>query len=60
MIESLTNGECNGIAPYLGTRYFALGALCTDNAYGRAYQDVSVASNAAAIDVGTTTARYAV
>jgi len=59
VIESLTSGECNGIAPYLGARYFALGALCTDNAFGRAYQDVNVTSNAAAIDGGTATARCA-
>ena len=58
VIESLTNGECNGIAPYAGTKYFALGALCTDNAFGRAYQDVSVAANATAIDYGGTSLRY--
>jgi hypothetical protein len=58
VIESLTSGECNGIAPYAGTRYFALGALCTDNAYGRAYQDVDVSAEATAIDAGTGTLRY--
>lgn len=58
VIESLTNGECNGIAPYAGTRYFALGALCTDNAFGRAYQDVNLAANAAAIDEGEAGIRY--
>ena len=58
VIESLTAGECNGISPYLGTYYFALGALCTDNAYGRAYQDVDVSGDATAIDAGTATLRY--
>lgn len=58
VIESLASGECNGIAPYAGARYFALGALCTDNAFGRAYQDVSVAANATAIDEGNAGMRY--
>lgn len=58
VIESLTSGECNGIAPHMGTRYFAVGALCTDNAYGRAYQDVDVSGHAAAIDAGTEQVRY--
>ncbi len=58
VIESLSAGECNGISPFLGMRYFAVGALCTDNAFGRAFQDVSVAAQAAAIDAGDATARY--
>ena len=58
VIESLAAGECNGIAPHSGARYFALGALCTDNAFGRAYQDVSVAALATAIDAGEAAVRY--
>ncbi|MCB0794714.1 MAG: fibronectin type III domain-containing protein [Flavobacteriales bacterium] len=58
VIESLTAGQCNGISPYAGARYFALGALCVDNAYGRAYQDISVASEAVAIDAGSLNVRF--
>lgn len=58
VIESLTDGECAGIAPYQGTRYFAVGALCVDNAFGSAYQDVSIAAQAAAVDAGTATVRH--
>ncbi|MBV6403402.1 MAG: metallophosphoesterase family protein [Flavobacteriales bacterium] len=58
VIEALTAGQCAGIAPYQGTHYFAVGALCTDNAFGSAYQDVSIAVHATAVDAGTATVRY--
>jgi hypothetical protein len=58
VIESLTAGQCAGTTPYLGTRYFAVGALCTDNAFGRAYQDVDVSANNVPIDAGAAVARY--
>jgi len=58
VIESVTAGECNGISPYLGTRYFAVGGICTDNAIGRAVQVVTVANNSAIIDAGEGVMRY--
>lgn len=58
VIESLTAGECAGTSPYAGTYYFGLGALCTDNAYGRAIQGIDVSSSAVAIDAGSLSASY--
>lgn len=57
-IESLTDGECNGISPYQGGRYFAVGGICDDEAYGRAHQDIDVSNHAAAIDNNELQANY--
>jgi hypothetical protein len=50
--EALTDGECNGITPYTGDKYFAVGGVCTNGAYGQCVQDVNVNAFATAIDVG--------
>ena len=55
--ESLTAGECNGINPYTGARYFAVGGLCTESDLGRMHQDVDVAAEADSIDAGAVIAR---
>ncbi|MGB1033048.1 MAG: metallophosphoesterase family protein, partial [Flavobacteriales bacterium] len=52
VIESLEDGECNGIAPYEDAHYFAVGGVCDDNEYGLAYQNVDVSSFSEAIDMG--------
>ena len=43
VLESLTAGECDGIAPATGERYFAVGGLCASSDYGEAHQLVEVA-----------------
>lgn len=45
IIESLTEGECNGIAPNRGNFYFAVGGLCNGNEtpFSEVYQPVSLA-----------------
>jgi hypothetical protein len=58
-IESLTDGECNGISPYEGDRYFAVGGVCDDAELGRAYQNIDVTNAAAAIDNNELQANYA-
>lgn len=58
VIESLTAGECNGISPYQGSKYFAVGALCVEHPYASAYQDLNVNGYAATIDSGTVQAQY--
>ena len=55
--ESLTAGECNGVNPYTGVRYFAVGGLCTESDLGRMHQDVDVAAEADSIDAGAVIAR---
>jgi len=57
-LESLLANECAGITPYAGTYYFAVGALCIDNAYGSAYQDADVTAYASEIDAGVALAKY--
>lgn len=51
-IEALTAGECNGIDPYAGFRYFAVGGVCDDAAFGRAHQDIDVIEWSEEIDAG--------
>jgi len=50
--ESLTAGECNGVNPYAGERYFAVGGLCTESDLARMHQDVDVSAYADSIDAG--------
>ncbi|MFC6634185.1 metallophosphoesterase family protein [Microbulbifer taiwanensis] len=51
-LESLASGECNGVSPHSGSRYFAVGALCDEAAVAEAMQNVDVSAYAAAIDAG--------
>jgi len=50
--ETLTAGECDGVNPYEGNRYFAVGGLCTESELGRMHQDVDVSAWADSIDAG--------
>jgi len=52
-MESNASGECDGINPYKGSRYFAVGAACSPNAYGEAYQIADISSYSSEIDAGT-------
>lgn len=58
VIESLSSGECAGTTPYAGTKYFAVGGICTDNPYGSANQIVDVNAYATDIDAGTVIAKF--
>ncbi|MBK9981776.1 MAG: metallophosphoesterase [Saprospiraceae bacterium] len=58
VIESLGALECNGINPYIGQKYFAVGALCVENAFASAYQDISVVNQSALIDAGQVMVHY--
>ena len=52
VIESLGPGECAGGNPYSGSKYFGLGALCVDNAFGSAFQDQNISTFSAVVDSG--------
>ena len=52
IIESLADGECEGISPHSGERFFAVGGVCENYAYGEAYQSVDVSSYSEPIDAG--------
>jgi hypothetical protein len=43
--ESLTNGQCDGVAPHSGERYFATGGVCESADYARAYQSVDLSES---------------
>lgn len=58
VLESLLDGECAGTSPYAGTKYFAVGAVCVENAFGSAEQMVDVSSYATQIDQGTVIAKF--
>jgi Calcineurin-like phosphoesterase/Purple acid Phosphatase, N-terminal domain len=56
--EALTDGECNGISPHTGEKYFAVGGVCTDGAYGKCIQNINVAVFADSIDAGNLQVNY--
>ncbi len=58
VLEALTAGQCAGTNPYAGTQYFAVGALCVENAFGSAEQIVDVTTYSTQIDQGTVTAKF--
>ena len=57
-LESLTDGECNGISPYAGEQYFGIGGICDDNAFGRAVQNIDVSTYIDSIDTGNFQANF--
>ncbi len=58
IVESVTDGECDGTTPHSGQRYFAVGGLCTESEVGRCIQNVNVSSYSSDIDNGTQSVRF--
>ena len=58
VIESLGAGECAGTSPYAGSKYFAVGAICVESAFGSANQIVDVSQYATEIDNGVSIAHF--
>jgi acid phosphatase type 7 len=56
--ESINSGQCAGNNAYAGSKLFAVGGVCEDNAYGEGRQDVDVSAYAAQIATGDATARF--
>ncbi|MBK8829902.1 MAG: fibronectin type III domain-containing protein [Saprospiraceae bacterium] len=52
VIESLGPGECAGINPYQGDKYFGVGALCVEHPFASAFQMQPISAFAGAIDSG--------
>ena len=50
VFEALGDGECGGVAPYEGERYFAVGGLCESTAFAQVVQSLDVSEHADAID----------
>ena len=44
-LESLWSGQCNGISPRSGSRYFVVGGLCDEASFGRARQRVTLSGD---------------
>ena len=51
--ESINSGECAGNNAHVGSKLFAVGGVCEDNAYGEGHQDVDVSAYATQIDAGS-------
>ncbi len=51
-LESLYDGECYGISPHSGDKFFAVGGVCEDNGYGEVYQSIDLSMYSAEIDEG--------
>ena len=58
VVEALTSGVCNGIAPYRGERYFIVGGLCTESDQAECFQNVDVSMYAESIDEGEMQAHF--
>lgn len=56
--EAISSGECAGNNAFAGTKLFAVGGVCEDNAYGQGHQDVDVSSYASAINQGGKTVNF--
>ena len=50
--EALEALECDGVDPYSGSYYFAVGALCSTSDYAEAYQDISLLPYQSCIEQG--------
>lgn len=50
--ESINSGECAGNDANSGSKLFAVGGVCNDNAYGEGYQSVDVSAYQSEIDNG--------
>ena len=57
-LESLSAFECDGISPFAGSKYFAVGALCDEHAFASAFQDADVTAFSDSIDAGVAIAEY--
>lgn len=57
VLESLEGGECDVGQPRSGERMFVVGGACESSAFAAAWQDVSLALWAGAVDEGGTRAR---
>jgi hypothetical protein len=57
-LESLTDGECGGVDPHGGSRYFAVGGLCDEASAAEAFQSLDLASHAEDIDGGQAAAVF--
>jgi len=57
-LEALLATECNGTTPYAGLKYFAVGAVCTENAFGSANQVIDVSAYSTEIDAGSAMAKF--
>ncbi|MDG2244747.1 MAG: fibronectin type III domain-containing protein [Flavobacteriales bacterium] len=56
--EALSAGECDGIAPYSGDYYFAVGGVCEDNPLGIAIQNINLTAYSDSIDEGVYSVQF--
>lgn len=56
--ESINSGECAGNNAHAGSKLFAVGGVCTGNAYGEGHQDVDVSSFQTQIEAGGVLVNY--
>lgn len=56
--ESINSGDCAGNDAYAGSKLFAVGGVCDDNAYGEGHQDIDVTLYQTEIGNGTVTVNF--
>ena len=58
VMESLSDGLCDGISPHSGNKYFIVGGLCEHSEVGKGIQNIDVSSFADSIDTGNFLANF--
>jgi acid phosphatase type 7 len=58
IFESLPPGDCAGINPNSGIRYFSVGGLCSESEYAEVYQSIFIGDDAECIDAGDLSVLY--
>ena len=58
VVEAQTDGNCDGIAPNSGDKYFAVGGLCDHSEVGRVIQSVDVSAYLDSIDAEVYSAKF--
>lgn len=58
IVEALAKGECDGISPYSGQKYFIVGGLCNSSAEAKASQYIDVSSFSDSIKTGNFDVNY--
>lgn len=56
--ESINSGECAGNDAHTGSKLFAVGGVCDDNAYGEGYQSIDVSAYQSEITTGTVSVNF--
>jgi hypothetical protein len=56
--EAINSGDCQGNNAYAGSKLFAVGGVCSNNAYAEGHQDIDVSTYSTQISSGTISVNF--